>query len=65
MKITLSAALAVFLSSFQIDVANGDVVLSEKIMNLALLSAELSSLAYEENPPGEGFEHFGFYDEGV
>ena len=64
MKITFSAALAVFLSSFQMDV-NGDVVLSEKIMNLALLSAELSSLAYEESPPGEGFEHFGFYDEGV
>lgn len=43
--------------------ANGDVVLSEKIMKLALTSAELSSLAYEEDPPGEGFEHFGFYDD--
>jgi hypothetical protein len=45
--------------------ALGDVVLSEKIMNLALAGAELSSLAYEEDPPGEGFEHFGFYDAGT
>lgn len=41
-----------------------DVVLSEKIMKLALTSAELSNLAYEEDPPGEDFDYFGFYDEG-
>jgi hypothetical protein len=44
--------------------AYADVVLNEKIMKLALAGAELSSLAYEEDPPGDGFEHFGFYDAG-
>lgn len=43
----------------------GDVVLSEKIMGLALTAAELSNLAYEEDPPSGDFQHFGFYDEGT
>jgi hypothetical protein len=36
--------------------ALGDVVLSETIMNLALAAAKLSSLAIQEDPPGEGFD---------
>ena len=39
-----------------------DVVLSEHILKLSKTSAELSSLAYEENPPGDIYSHFGFYD---
>eukprot|EP00429_Kryptoperidinium_foliaceum_P091483 CAMPEP_0176193272 /NCGR_PEP_ID=MMETSP0121_2-20121125/5400_1 /TAXON_ID=160619 /ORGANISM="Kryptoperidinium foliaceum, Strain CCMP 1326" /LENGTH=421 /DNA_ID=CAMNT_0017531983 /DNA_START=220 /DNA_END=1482 /DNA_ORIENTATION=+ len=43
---------------------SGEVVLSEKVMKLALTSAELSSLAYEEDPPAPGnVSHFGFFDE--
>jgi hypothetical protein len=42
--------------------ASVDVVLSERILKLSQTAAELSSLAYEEDPPGEAFGHFGFYD---
>jgi hypothetical protein len=57
--------LSLFLFGFHVLMeCLGDVVLSEKVMKLALSSAELSSLAYEEDPPAEDFDHFGFYDEG-
>jgi hypothetical protein len=42
---------------------NSDLVLTKKIMSLAATAAKLSSLAYEEDPPNEGFDNFGFYDE--
>jgi branched-subunit amino acid transport protein len=38
------------------------VVLSERVLKLSLAAAELSSLAYEENPPSGAFSHFGFFD---
>eukprot|EP00549_Striatella_unipunctata_P026069 CAMPEP_0118710652 /NCGR_PEP_ID=MMETSP0800-20121206/23531_1 /TAXON_ID=210618 ORGANISM="Striatella unipunctata, Strain CCMP2910" /NCGR_SAMPLE_ID=MMETSP0800 /ASSEMBLY_ACC=CAM_ASM_000638 /LENGTH=459 /DNA_ID=CAMNT_0006614919 /DNA_START=215 /DNA_END=1591 /DNA_ORIENTATION=+ len=43
--------------------AVADVVLDEKIMNLSRQAAILSSLAYEEHPIGDAYDHFGFYDE--
>jgi hypothetical protein len=42
--------------------ASADVVLNENIMNLALQSAELSALAYDEDPPGEEYDNFGYFD---
>jgi hypothetical protein len=60
MKITrILAALLLAAKS-----AHADVVLNEKVMKLTIVSAELSMLAYQEDPPGDGFEHFGYYDEG-
>jgi hypothetical protein len=44
--------------------AMADVVLSEKMVHLAMLSAQLSSLAYEEDPSSEGYDLFEFFDEG-
>ncbi len=38
------------------------VVLSERVLKLSLAAAELSSLAYEENPPGDAYQHFGYFD---
>jgi hypothetical protein len=38
------------------------VVLSERILKLSVTAGELSSLAYEENPPGDAYNHFGFFD---
>lgn len=38
------------------------LVLSEQIIKLSRTAAELSALAYEEDPPGAGYEDFGFYD---
>lgn len=52
------SSLVLFLATVK-----ADVVLNEKIMKLAKTSAELSALAYEEDPPGDGFQDFGFYDE--
>ena len=45
--------------------ASGDVVLSKGIMKLAVHAAELSALAYEENPPTDEkiYDYFGFFDE--
>lgn len=44
-----------------------DLVLSQKIMDLSLTAAKLSSLAYEEGIPSDNitgqFETFGYYDE--
>jgi hypothetical protein len=42
--------------------AMDSVVLSERILKLSLAAAELSSLAYEENPPSGAYRHFGFFD---
>jgi len=40
-----------------------DVVLSKKIMKMALEAAELSALAYEEDPPPPHVaDNFGFFD---
>jgi hypothetical protein len=60
MKITLFLSLLLS-AAF----SKADVVLSEKIVNLAMISAQLSAIAYYENPPGDAFDSFGFYDEGV
>ena len=38
------------------------VVLSERVLKLSLAAAKLSSLAYEENPPGDAYQHFGYFD---
>ena len=38
------------------------LVLSERVLKLSLAAAELSSLAYEENPPGDAYQHFGYFD---
>lgn len=43
--------------------AAASLVLSERIMRLSKTAAELSALAYEEHPPGDAFDTFGFYDE--
>jgi hypothetical protein len=40
-----------------------DVVLNENIMNLAQQAGNLSALAYKENPPGDEYENFGYFDE--
>jgi hypothetical protein len=40
-----------------------DVVLSERVLKLSKTAAELSSLSYEEDPPGDAYSHFGFYDD--
>jgi hypothetical protein len=56
----LVAPLLLLLSLQQ---ASSDLVLTKKIMSLAATSAKLSSLAYQEDPPSEGFDSFGFYDE--
>jgi hypothetical protein len=60
MKISL-----LWLATCGLHQVSADVVLNDKIMKLARAAAELSSLAYEEDPPGDGFEHFGFYDAGT
>ena len=41
-----------------------DLVLSERTMILSRTAAELSALAYEEDPPtgSDAYSHFGFYD---
>jgi pimeloyl-ACP methyl ester carboxylesterase len=41
----------------------GDLVLNEKIMKLSKTAAELSALAYEEDPPSEAYDNFGFFDD--
>ena len=42
-----------------------DLVLSRRIMNLALTGAELSSLAYQENPPRSGYQRFALFTDGT
>jgi hypothetical protein len=44
--------------------AMADVVLSEKMVHLAMLSAQLSSLAYDDDPSSDGYDLFEFFDEG-
>ena len=39
-----------------------DLVLSERIMRLSRTAAELSNLAYLEDPVPEAYDNFGFYD---
>lgn len=46
-----------------ITASTADVVLNEKVMNLAARAGNLSALAYVEDPPGKGYKHFGFFDE--
>jgi hypothetical protein len=60
MRILVASLLLLSLSLQQ---ASSDLVLTKKIMSLAATSAKLSSLAYQEDPPSEGFDSFGFYDE--
>jgi hypothetical protein len=59
MKPIRSSILLIVLQS---QICAASVVLSEQIMKLSKTAAELSALAYEEDPPGEGYENFGFYD---
>jgi len=42
--------------------AEKELVLSERIMRLSKISADLSTLAYQEDPPGSGYDSFAFYD---
>lgn len=60
MRIRVASLLLLLLQHQQ---ASADLVLTKKIMKLAATAAKLSSLAYEEDPPSEGFDSFGFYDE--
>jgi hypothetical protein len=56
-------SLGVIFASVSLSVNALDaVVLSERVLKLSLAAAELSSLAYEENPPGDAYQHFGFFD---
>lgn len=48
--------------SFLVVSAAKELVLSERIMRLSKISAELSALAYHEDPLGNGYDSFGFYD---
>jgi hypothetical protein len=57
----IAAFTAALLTSRRIATAT-ELVLSEKIIKLSKTAAELSALAYEENPPGNLFDHFGFFD---
>jgi hypothetical protein len=60
----LAATKFLLMALAAVDLVDADVVLGKKIIDLALTCAELSSLAYEEDPPSDGFAHFGFYDDG-
>jgi hypothetical protein len=61
MKLFIS--VGVILSTFHPSVHALDaVVLSERVLKLSLAAAELSSLAYEKNPPGDAYQHFGYFD---
>jgi pimeloyl-ACP methyl ester carboxylesterase len=40
-----------------------DLVLNEKIMKLSKIAADLSVLAYAEDPPNEAYDTFGFFDD--
>lgn len=42
-----------------------DVVLDKKTMKLALTSAELSALAYEINPPSDGYDMLKSFNDGA
>ena len=58
----LCAAVTVSLTILPLASATMDLVLSERIMGLSKAAAELSALAYAEDPPGDAYDHFGFYD---
>jgi hypothetical protein len=46
--------------------SKAEVVLSEQMVHLAMVSAQLSAMAYEEHPPrNNAFDSFGFYDQGM
>lgn len=45
--------------------ASADVVLDKKTMKLALTSAQLSALAYEIDPPSEGYDVLKSFNDGT
>ena len=45
--------------------AAADVVLDKKTMKLALTSAELSALAYEIDPPSDGYDMLKYFNDGM
>jgi hypothetical protein len=61
MKLLIPVSVMV-LSLYPSVMALDAVVLSERVLKLSLAAAELSSLAYEENPPGDAYQHFGYFD---
>jgi len=61
MKFSIVLVVA-FLLAQHPPAADADVVLSERIMQLSKSAAELSNLAYMEDPSPEAYENFGFYD---
>lgn len=57
MRVFVASLLVIFTK-----IVSADVVLNEKIMNLALQSAELSALAYVENPSArDKYDNFRYF----
>lgn len=42
---------------------SADLVLNERILQLTHISAQLSKLAYQEDPPSTAYDTFGFFDD--
>ena len=62
-KAGLAAAILLWWGHHSSMMATADLVLSERIMRLSRTAAQLSALAYEEDPaPGSSFDYFGYYD---
>lgn len=55
-----AASILLILSTSRV---SADVVLNKKLMKIALQAGNLSALAYEENPPGDEYQDFGYWDE--
>ena len=63
-KMTLSQRFLT-VSWLLMSAAMADVVLDKKTMKLALTSAELSALAYEINPPIDGYDMLKSFNDGT
>ena len=63
MKTTLLSSLLLTMQIARFALA--DLVLSQKVMKLALTGAELSSLAYRKDPSGDGYQNFYVYTDGA
>lgn len=61
MRIIISIGILTALVAVRVNALDA-VVLSERVLKLSITAAELSSLAYEENPPGDAYQHFGYFD---